>query len=618
MIIPQEKIEEIKNSIDIADFIAQYVPLKKSGSNYKGLCPFHNEKTPSFVVSSTKQIFHCFGCHKGGNVFSFLMEYKRISFVEAVQEVAEYGGIGLVLNGSDSTASKDLIEQLYEINNIAQERFVENLHNKEAGKNAREYLKKRNINERTERIFALGFALDSFSSLKNYFELKEIDLEKARVLGLLNRKERGTYYDKFRNRIMFPIFSTNGRIVGFGGRTLGAKTDVAKYLNSNESKIYSKRKTLYGLYQAKDYIIKEDRAILVEGYMDLISLFQNGFKNVVASSGTALTEEQVKLLSRFTKNIVVLFDADIAGENAAVRSIELLLKNDFEIYVLNLPEGDDPDSFINSRGAEAFKEQLKRAKNYLEFLMLSFQKRGMLKEPVKLAMAIKELVKTAALIQDDLKRELHLKNIAQKFNVRLNLLERELEKYRKSIVNKEEYKRKLPGRSVSAGSNNNANLNLLGNIFEREVIRLLFDGNNEIIELILDNIPYEAIRDKNLREIARSVHESFREGIYQPSTLIEKLPSDYLKETVRILLLNENVISSKWRDVSDTVSGLKARIQFAEDLVRKYKLKLIEEEIKRVKQEISKVEDEETLISLLNEIEQLKNDKMELAKNKVF
>ncbi len=617
MIIPQEKIEEIKNSTDIADFIAQYVPLKKQGANYKGLCPFHNEKTPSFVVNNRKQIFHCFGCHKGGNVFTFLMEYKRISFVEAVQEVAEYCGISIETGNYGDNKRHDLIEQLYEINKIAQLHFVENLHDTKVGGKARNYLKARNIKESTQRIFALGYAKDSYSSLKNFLELNEADLEKAGELGLLNRKERGTYYDKFRDRLIFPIFSTNGRIIGFGGRTLSGDKEAAKYINSNESKIYSKRKVLYGLYHSKEEIVKEDSAILVEGYMDLISLYQNGVKNVVASSGTALTEEQILLLSRFTKNIIVLFDADTAGENAAMRSIELLLKNDFEIKILTLPAGEDPDSFINKFGVEAFGEKLKYASNYLEYLTSAFEKRGMLDDPGKLTEAIRELVKAAVLIQDELKRSIHLKNISQKFNLRLDLLEREVEKILKTARSK---------RPPKVRNGNNGERELRGNIdpnkfgaaFEREVIRLLFEGKDEIVGLILDNIPPEALKNKELREIAVSVHNSYRENIIQPSTLIDRLPSENLKEYVRMLLLNEESISRKWEEVSGDALLRQDKVKFTEDLIRKYKLKLIEEEIKKIQKEISETEDEEELLSLLNEVEELKNHKRELANNRAF
>ncbi len=618
MILPKEKIEEIKSSVDIVDFIAQYVPLKKAGSNYKGLCPFHNEKTPSFTVSGAKQIFHCFGCHKGGNVFNFLMEYKRISFPEAVKEVAEYCGIALETRGGDYSAAKDLTEKLYAINNIAQEYFVESLWDATAGKKARAYLQERNVKESVQKIFSLGYARDSYSSLKNYLELREVDLEMAKDLGLLNRKERGTYYDKFRDRIIFPIFSTNGRIVGFGGRTLSGEKETAKYLNSNESKIYSKRKILYGLYHSKEEIVKEDRAILVEGYMDLISLYQSGIKNVVASSGTALTDEQVKLLSRFTKNIVVLFDADTAGEKAVLRSIELLLKNDFEIKVLTLPQGEDPDSFVNKFGAGAFKEELKRSKNYLEYLTSSFQEKGMLDDPGEMTNAIRELIKSAALIQDELKRSLHLKNVSQKFNIRLNLLERELENYLRKSDGKR-LNRRRTGESIGrVNSRQSAKSNLSGGAFEREVIRLLFDGSEEIMGLVLDNIPPEALKNKELREIALSVHESYREDVIQPDELIERLPKDSLKEIVRVLLLNEEAISQKWSEISNGASEYQSKIKFVEDLVRKYKLELIEEEIKKIQKEISETEDDQTLISLLNEVEELKNHKKELANNKAF
>ncbi len=610
MRIPQEKIEEIKNSVSIVDFISNYVALTKSGKSYKGLCPFHSEKTPSFMVNDDKQIFHCFGCHKGGDVFKFLMEYKKISYIEAVEEVAQYAGIQLRPQSGYDKSKQDEIEQLYEINRQAAKFFAEHLYNSIAGESARSYLAERKLKLPTQRAFGLGYAPDSWSTLKNFLEEQNIDLEKALELGLVDRKERGTYYDKFRDRIIFPIFSTNGRIVGFGGRILTPNEKAPKYLNSSESKIYSKRKILYGLYHAKEEIRKLDRAILVEGYMDLISLYQAGIKNVVASSGTSLTEEQVQLLSRFTKNIIVLFDADIAGESAAMRSIELLLKQDFEIRMLSLPEGEDPDSFINKYGVEEFREELERAVNFLEFQLKQFQKQGMLDDPARKTEAIRQLVKTAALITDELRRNLHIQNIAKKFNLREKMLERELDKYlaEENLRRKRTIVNSLTQTNIEADSGK-GKTNLFNSAFETQIIQLLFEGKEKILDIIFDTIPTDEIRTKELREIAESVFEDYKKGIFSPSTLIENLPSEQHREIVRELIFKEPTISRKWEEISSVGQIEKDAERDAEELVNRYKIKTIEKLVKQLQEQISQTDEPSELRSLLEEVNELQKEK---------
>jgi DNA primase len=364
MRIPENTIEEIRNSANIVDIISSYVQLRKRGKNFIGLCPFHQEKTPSFTVSEEKQIFHCFGCHAGGNVYKFLMEYKSISFVEAVQEIAESVGITLNFQEDNFSSAESELEEYYELNVLAAKYFSDQLLKSETGEIARDYLQKRNIKPQTQKIFGLGFAPNGWDNFLTYAQEKQVDLNSAKLLGLIDSKENGKYYDKYRGRIIFPIFSPNGRVIAFGGRVFQGEENIAKYLNSPESSIYLKRKSLYGLFHSKDEIRKQNKAIMVEGYMDLIALHQHGIKNAVASSGTSLTEDQVRLLSRYTKNIVVIFDADEAGTKAAMRSIEILLKQDFDVNMLSLPKGEDPDSFINQFGKDHFDEVLKTSKNF--------------------------------------------------------------------------------------------------------------------------------------------------------------------------------------------------------------------------------------------------------------
>ncbi|MGD8306186.1 MAG: DNA primase, partial [Ignavibacteria bacterium] len=286
MRIPETKIEEIRSTASVVDVISEYVQLRKRGKNYVGLCPFHNEKTPSFTVSDEKQIFHCFGCHTGGNVFKFLMEYKKISFVEAVQEVAEQLGITLEFEQANYEAQQSEQEIYYDINTEAAKYFLNNLLNDDEAEGARNYLQSRNVKQQTIRSFGLGYALKGWENFIEFAKSNKIDLDKASSLGLIGKSDDGRYYDKLPGRLIFPIFSPNGRVVAFAGRKLDPSEKGGKYINSPESIVYSKSRVLYGLSFGKDEIRRLGKAIIVEGYLDLISLYQNGIKNVVAVSGT--------------------------------------------------------------------------------------------------------------------------------------------------------------------------------------------------------------------------------------------------------------------------------------------------------------------------------------------
>ena len=614
MTIPEEKIDEIRNSVSIVDFISGFVQLKKRGKNYIGLCPFHQEKTPSFTVSEEKQIYHCFGCHAGGNIFKFLMDYKNISFVESVQEVAEFGGIQLTYKGEKDSEKQSLQEELYEINLQAAKYFSKILVKEPEGEVARNYFENRRIKTQTQKVFGLGFALPSWDNLLNYFRENKIDLAKAKTLGLIDAKDGGQFYDKFRGRIIFPIFSPNGRVVAFGGRILQNDKNAAKYLNSPESIIYLKRKSLYGLYHSKEEIRKMNKAILVEGYMDLISLYQNGVKNVVASSGTSLTEDQIRLLSRYTKNIVVLFDADTAGQNAAMRSIELLLKQDFEIKILSLPEGDDPDSYINKNGKEQFEEILQRARNFLEYQTAQYEAKGAFKDPGQQAEAIRELIKSAALVRDDLKRSIHLKSIARKFNLREKLIETELEKFLKSRKRSEDIKKNTTAlrKTGSANSEMNILLNRKVNHLEKEIISLLYEGNKEIVELIFDNIHPDDLGNPKLKELANIVYEGYQEDNIMPAALIDKIKDEESRDFILSLTLESAPISTRWEKYSSDGKVEVNIIKFTKDVIKKFNLKRLEKLIREKNAEISKLNENADIINMLNSIKILQEEKKQL------
>lgn len=614
MRISESKIEEIRNSVSIVDVISEYVQLRKRGKNFVGLCPFHNEKTPSFTVTEEKQIFHCFGCHIGGNVFKFLMEYKKISFIEAVQEIAEQQGIEISYDDEGYSEKQSEQEILFDINTEAARYFLNNLLNDQEGEVAREYFKNRNLKTQTMRAFGLGYTINGYENLVNFLKEKNIDLERALKLGLIGRYKDGRVYDKLPGRIIFPIFSPNGRVVAFAGRKLREEDTGGKYINSPESLIYVKGRILYGLSHAKDDIRKLDKAIIVEGYMDLISLYQAGIKNVVAVSGTALTDDQAQLLSRYTKNVVLLFDADAAGIKASMRSIEILLKRDFDVKISTLPKDEDPDSYVNKFGKEAFEEIIKRAENFLEYQTGYYEAQGMFDDPTKMAEAIRELVKPIALVDDELKRNLLIRNIARKFNLREKLLEAELDKalefqkkqnriqsqriFKEEDIPKEELiikeKTKIPPHFYNT---------------ERELIRLLFESNEKIIALIIENVSEDDILVDIHKKIYEKVYFEYENrGSLDPADLINLFDEEtqvYLRE----LTIEKYSLSDNWEDFSLSENQEMRNIKYTTDLIIKYKQTHIDIQIAANVKAQESTEDEARLIELMKEKQELVNKK---------
>lgn len=610
MKIPQDKIDEIRSSADIADVISNYVPLRKRGKNYIGLCPFHSEKTPSFTVNSNLQIYKCFGCSAGGNVFTFLMEYKNLSFIESVQEIAEQYGIKIEYEEEAFNKQQDEIEELYDINLVAAKYFSENLFKKSEGESARNYLEKRRLKVQTQKIFGLGYALDSWDSFLNLAKSKSIDLDKAKQIGLIDVNSTGGYYDKFRSRIIFPIFSPNGRVIAFGGRIFKEGEQGAKYLNSPESKVYHKRSALYGLYHAKESIREFDKAILVEGYMDLISLYQNGVKNVVASSGTSLTDEQVKLLGRFTKNIYVLFDADAAGQKAAVRSIEILLKENFEVKVITLPEGEDPDSFINNYGKDEFSEKVKNAASFFEYQVEQLRKAGKLDNVNDQTEAIREIVKNVALVKDVLRRTLLIKSLANKFGLREKLIESELEK----IVSPKSERIIKP--SLIEAEKQVVTIDEVKRIpeLEREIIKLLFEGDSEILGLILDEVHDDDFTVEGFKILSSMIRSEFAGNKnVTTSYLIEKIENPKLKDFVEKLLLEDDPISKKmWEEYTNEIVLRNNKIIFAQDVVRRFHILTIDKTIHAIQNELNAEKDQSVITELLQELDALIKEKASL------
>lgn len=485
MKITQDTIAQIYNAIDIVEVIGDFVTLKKKGANYMALSPFTSEKTPSFSVSPSKQIFKCFSTGIGGDAVKFLMEAEKLTYVEALKYLANKYGIEIQYD--KTITDEQQLEQserdaLFIVMEYAKNYYQDILFNHEDGKAiGLSYFKERGLNEKTIKDFELGFALDGWDNFIKEAEKQQYSqaiLEKA---GLVKVSEAGKKFDFFRNRVMYPIQNASGKVVALAGRILHNEKGTAKYINSPETELYHKSQVLYGLYQAKNTIRSEDNCLLVEGYMDVISLYQAGITNAVASSGTSLTEEQVKLISRFTKNVTVLYDGDAAGIKAAIRGTDLILDSGLNIKVLLFPDGHDPDSFVQQVGTEEFKLYLKsNAKDFITFKTESLLKDSG-GDPLKKAEVIKEVVNSIAKVKDNIQRALYFKRCSQLLEIDEQVIISEYNKIRLAERKKEEGK-------VAEADSANAALNTeivqiqsqMPDIFadeyaEKEILRILLE-----------------------------------------------------------------------------------------------------------------------------------------------
>ena len=390
---PQTFIDDLKRQADIVRVVQDYVQLKKKGANWMACCPFHKEKTPSFSVSPAKEIFYCFGCHKGGSVFTFVMEIERVAFPEAIKIVADKVGMPLPKMVEDSRfeARRQEADIVVQLNSWAMEFWQQQLESSTEGRIARDYLQQREITEETQKAFRLGYAPDSWDALSIFLRNKGATQEHIDCSGLVAKKEDGSRsYDRFRGRLIFPVLDAQGRPIAFGGRTL--KGEDAKYINSPETAAYVKGRNLFGLNLTRDEIRRQGFAILVEGFLDLIVPYQFGVRNVVASLGTALTPDQVKLLSRFARKVVVNYDGDRAGIQAAKKSIEILLAEDLEVKVLVLPDDADPDEYIRKFGVSEYQRQRAQAQPHIQFIIESALRDRNLHRPAEKAEAVEEVL----------------------------------------------------------------------------------------------------------------------------------------------------------------------------------------------------------------------------------
>ena len=583
----EEIIQKIKEENDIVDIVSEVVTLKKTGKNYLGRCPFHNEKTPSFTVSSEKQIYKCFGCGEAGNVISFVMKTRNMAFPEAVKLLGEK--VGIVVDDADSpgksSAANEKFKRIYDINIQAARYFYTNLKRFKA---PYEYLKGRGITDETIKKFGIGFSLDNWQGIRSYLKQRGFSEEEILELGLTTKNEKGNIYDRFRNRIIFPVFNVSGRVIGFGGRVLD--DSKPKYLNSPETPIFHKGTNLYGLNLA----IKNNQArtvIMVEGYMDVISLSQQGVTNVVATLGTALTEGQCKLLKRYIDTVIVSFDSDVAGQNATIRGLEILQKSGFDLKILQIPSGKDPDEFIRSFGREKFLNLVDGALPIIDF-KLRMAEKGI--DFSKQEMVIKYLKRVVSVLKDldPLEKAVYIKQVSEKSGIGEEAIMESLDKN--------------PNKSIENNKNHNINRKFGQKLYlepgfvraERTVLSLALD--KRLSDKIFSNVSEDDLILKAHKVIYKIIKENnmcSKEELIKIINLQTMQDSEFTKEWIKIqeykVDIDEGSIDKM---VSDCVNNIK-----------KYKL---EESRKKIMDKIRKCESE----GLVEETLMLARELMDIQK----
>jgi DNA primase len=549
--ISEDTINEIKSRAHIVDVIGEYVHLKQAGNNYKGLCPFHAEKTPSFMVSPSKGIFHCFGCGAGGNVFTFLMKFKGITFPEAVRALGEKVGIRVSDTSLDSGAGKK-IESIYRVNKETARLFEKNLDTR-SGEAAREYLRNRKIDAETLRSYQIGYAPDSWDALLTYFGKKGYGSDLLEEAGLVVKRKQGTgYYDRFRNRIMFPIQDSMERVIGFGGRTFSpSDTDTPKYINSNENLVYHKGKNLYGFNIASEHIRKSGFAFIVEGYMDVLRMFKEGFRNTVAPLGTALTEDQISLIMRYTRKIFLCFDPDEAGKKAMIRAIHLMHSKGIDPSIILLPSGRDPGDFFDEYTKEDFQLFLDGAEPGIHFIINSFvdrKKSYTANEKIVILQGVSEYYLG---IKDAILQNEFLKILSSALGISDILIRQEF-----SALSHQRLSGESKGRTVSTLDTATKRKS---SVSAEQYLLLLLLSNPELLSIAESRLDESYFRGKWTRQLWGAIIKANAHGSWNSGTVFDYLNNEKYIEYLSGKLIEENLNMNPEEQIIDVVATLKEK-----------------------------------------------------------
>lgn len=626
--ITKESIDKVYDAIRIEEVIGDFVQLKRAGSGYKGLSPFTNERTPSFSVSPSKQIWKDFSSGKGGNAIAFLMEHEHFSYIEAIRYLAKKYNIELEeteLNDEEKEKANEK-EKLFLANDFARDFFHQSLLESEEGKAiGMTYFKERAFTDETIKIFQLGYAIDQRSAFTDTALKKGIKLEALEKTGLTIVDEQQHKLDRFRGRVIFPILSMSGRVLGFGGRILSSEKKLAKYLNSPESEIYHKSNILYGLFQAKSFISKEDNCYLVEGYADVIQLYQRGIKNTVASSGTALTQEQIRLIHRFTPNITILYDGDSAGLKAALRAGDMILAEGMNARICTFPDGDDPDSFAKKNPLEDILEYFKE--NIQDFIR--FKASLLIKEanndPLKRADTIRNMIESISKISDNIKKEIYIRECAQIMDISEQVLFASLSQISQQQLLKadkelQRSKKEPKPLSVIVPQEINPILTL-----EKELIRYLllygleectfeekflffdketgeektqiFSQKMKVFEKLFLELQADEIElsTPEFRDFYTFFIKKFQEGLQDTSSIINEIPLEIANQVASFQAQEESLHLDKWFSKKGVV--VKSKIEelpyTITGIILNLRKRLIDNKIKTLKEEISILENED-------------------------
>lgn len=633
-LISKNSIDTIFNTARVEEVIGDFVQLKRAGSSLKGLSPFTDEKTPSFVVSPAKQIWKDFSTGKGGNVVSFLMELEQFSYPEALRWLAKRYNIEIEEDTTFSPEQKEAQkskESLYILTEVAKNFFVNQLHESEEGNIiGLSYFKERGFSNEIIKRFELGYSPNKWDAFAEYAEKKGYSKEVIEASGLVSYKEDGKRFDKFRERVIFPIYSYSGRPIGFGGRILRNDVKAAKYLNSPENEIYFKSKTLYGLFQAKQAILKKDECLLVEGYTDVLSMHQAGIENVVASSGTALTKEQIVMIKRLTSHVTVMYDGDAAGIRASFRGIDMILAQELNVKILPLPEGEDPDSFAKKHSSSELSAYIKdHSTDFIKFkanLLLEEAKQ----DPVKKSELIREIIKSIALIPNMIQRELYIMETAKIMEIREDVLFKTLAQ----IDNREEptfpIADRKPELTIVPSNNKKIVVNHL-TIVEDEIIKLIMqfgdlevelkDDKNElyqttVIEEIVNQFNHNDLQLSNpfYQSILDEVKIGLESNELRSGTYFSRSTNQDITQLATQMMIDSHSISENWK-LKQGISTKTIEDSISKDLfdvLLRFKALYIENEIKTL---MNSIKDPE-----MNEIERSEIIKkvMELTKIKMF
>lgn len=636
--ISKDIIEEIKARADILDVVSDYVELKKSGSNFRGLSPFNNERTPSFFVVPTKGFFKDFSSGKAGDAFTFLMEMEGMSYVEAIRHLGKKYGIEIEENEptDEEMEAKNERDSLFIVMKFAARYYQDNLWGHEEGKGiGLSYFHERGFSDETIRAFDLGYSLDIWDGLLQEAKGKSYQTELLEKAGLVIRKDEKKVYDRFRGRVMFPIHNISGRVIAFGARILSKNSgspgfEQPKYINSPETDIYHKSHVLYGVYQAKQAIRQENNCYLVEGYTDVISLYQAGIQNVVASSGTSLTHEQIKLISRYTKNVAVLFDGDSAGIKASLRGIDMILEGGLNVKAVVLPEGEDPDSYSRKLGGAAFVQYVKEnQQDFIRFKVALYQAEAR-QDPIRKAGVIREVVASISKIPDPIQRQVYIKESSNLLDMDESVLMTELNKMylqqQRTAQRKADFGEVPEPDEAFPEPELQEEASSRDRIYyrEREIIRLLvqygqleIDEQVRVFHYIFNELEDVKIQTDIYRDILSVYRQKAEAGVIVDETVLAESGNAEITREVIDLVVEHYVLSENWELKFNIYVPRETSIlhQVIERSILELKFAYLANLIEENRQKLLEAEDEDNQVKVLEAHHVLKASQMEIARH---